>query len=147
MNDKELKPCPFCGETRIEDDKYYEYDGYKGESPTYKIHCSNCHAMIKGFNHSRLKELWNRRAAGEICLATVKLNSEQIDEVLSEAKAYAEKLSQEVEVQARKEAVRLVIKDIKYRGIPFPNPSAKEMLITPAQLAFIAKLHGVEVEE
>lgn len=53
-----IKGCPLCdSEPNI--DKYYQYDGYMGESPTYKIYCPSCHIKIEGSNPQQIIDKWN----------------------------------------------------------------------------------------
>ena len=47
MND--LKPCPFCGSTKLKVDKKSKFAGYNGldrrvEQQTYSVRCNVCHA-------------------------------------------------------------------------------------------------------
>lgn len=64
MNDKELKPCPFCGgEARI----VQEYDAMIGET-FYFCECINCTGTILygKFNKKEYAiEAWNRRVNDE----------------------------------------------------------------------------------
>lgn len=45
----ELKPCPFCGSTKLKVDKKSKHVGYNGldhriEYHTYSVRCNVCHA-------------------------------------------------------------------------------------------------------
>lgn len=92
----ELKPCPFCGGTKLKLDKKQTKAGYTGidalvKQETYSVRCNVCHARGGAVGgkviHSRLdvyqnnmpewattkealqqkaKELWNRRADNEV---------------------------------------------------------------------------------
>ena len=55
----ELKPCPFCGGTRIE---VYDYD--YGITETIGVRCKDCGAHIENMFESdeEAVEAWNRRA-------------------------------------------------------------------------------------
>lgn len=49
MMNKELKPCPFCGGTKLKIDKKSVLHGYTGsdiriERHTYSVRCNTCHA-------------------------------------------------------------------------------------------------------
>lgn len=49
MSEKELKPCPFCGSTRLKIDSKQRVAGCTGisaqvESMTYSVRCNVCHA-------------------------------------------------------------------------------------------------------
>lgn len=60
MSVKELKPCPFCGwGASIE--KFYPYDGYRGESPMYKIRCRGCGVVMQNYSEGEVVESWNER--------------------------------------------------------------------------------------
>ena len=60
LEEPELKSCPFCG-SPAEIDKYYPFDGYQNESPTYVAKCTYCPAKIKADSKSEAIERWNRR--------------------------------------------------------------------------------------
>lgn len=86
---EELKPCPFCGSTKLKIDKKSVLDRYTGlgvrlERHTYSVRCNVCHArgrsiggivvdekdaLANCYKHTTDKELakraiagWNRRA-------------------------------------------------------------------------------------
>lgn len=95
MNDRELKPCPFCGKTKLKLESKSVHAGWTGidarvERETYSVRCNVCHArggtvggkVIKSQLHiyqdrmptwattsEALKEeaieVWNRRATDE----------------------------------------------------------------------------------
>ena len=49
MQEVELKPCPFCGSTKLKIDKKSSLYGYNGldmrsERHTYSVRCNVCHA-------------------------------------------------------------------------------------------------------
>lgn len=49
MKETELKPCPFCGSTKLKLDKKQTKAGYTGidalvEQKTYSVRCNVCHA-------------------------------------------------------------------------------------------------------
>ena len=60
MSEKELKPCPFCGERSVYLDKAYSY-----YSDTV-IYCENCDIVFSlddvNATEEQLIEAWNRRA-------------------------------------------------------------------------------------
>ena len=78
---EELKPCPFCGSTKLKIDKKSVLDRYTGlgvrlERHTYSVRCNVCHArggavtdttMSCSTDNSAENEAilrWNRRANG-----------------------------------------------------------------------------------
>ena len=60
MNEKELKPCPFCGERSVHLDKAYSYFN------DTVIYCENCDIVFSlddvNAKEEQLIEAWNRRA-------------------------------------------------------------------------------------
>ena len=60
MAEKELKPCPFCGERSVYLDKVY---GYFCDTVIY---CENCDTVCLrddvNATEAQLVEVWNRRA-------------------------------------------------------------------------------------
>jgi Lar family restriction alleviation protein len=49
MSDVDLKPCPFCGDTKLKIDKKSVRDGYIGggvrnDRMTFSVRCNCCHA-------------------------------------------------------------------------------------------------------
>lgn len=64
MEDDEIdkiKACPFCGGDAAFK-KYYKYDGYQGESATYRVKCENCGAEIEKGDKKEAITSWNRRS-------------------------------------------------------------------------------------
>ena len=59
MNEKELKPCPFCGERSVHLDKSYSY------FRNTVIYCENCDIVFAlddvNTTEEQLIEVWNRR--------------------------------------------------------------------------------------
>lgn len=59
MNEKELKPCPFCGERSAHLDKAYSY------FCDTVIYCENCDIVFAlddvNTTEEQLTEAWNRR--------------------------------------------------------------------------------------
>ena len=59
MNEKELKPCPFCWERSVHLDKAYSYFNDK------VIYCENCDIVFAlddvNATEEQLIEAWNRR--------------------------------------------------------------------------------------
>ena len=57
---KPLKPCPFCGSTKIS-----MYDSsirsFFYESENYIIECDRCNATIERYSITGAKRAWNRR--------------------------------------------------------------------------------------
>jgi Lar family restriction alleviation protein len=61
MENRELKPCPFCGG----DAWYYTfdpYDGYQGNCVQHNIRCRKCSVIMVGTSEKIVYEHWNRRA-------------------------------------------------------------------------------------
>lgn len=56
----DLKPCPFCG-NRATLSRYYVCDGYQNESPTYRAHCTDCHAKMEHSSKEVVITEWNTR--------------------------------------------------------------------------------------
>ena len=60
MNEKELKPCPFCGERSVYFDKAYSY------FRDTVIYCENCDIVFSlddvSAKEEQVIEAWNRRA-------------------------------------------------------------------------------------
>jgi len=89
----ELKPCPFCGGTRIftEPDEYGS--GGQWVTPIH-VGCSDCKAEQMGDTKAEVFERWNRRAADERLAAQLRecadtLGADQIDEQRA-MRAYAD---------------------------------------------------------
>ena len=58
---KPLKPCPFCGSTKV---SMYEITHFYVIFPDeyeYMIECSNCEATMKRDTKTLVKRAWNRR--------------------------------------------------------------------------------------
>lgn len=62
MSEAELKPCPFCGETRVD----YWHDFY-GEGMMSAVSCRTCDAAMMSLGRENMEnylvEQWNRRVA------------------------------------------------------------------------------------
>lgn len=89
----DLKPCPFCGSTRIfvEPDEYGS--GGQWISPIH-VGCSDCKAEQTGETKTEAFERWNRRAPDTRLTAQLRecadtLGADQIDEQRA-MRAYAD---------------------------------------------------------
>ena len=61
MENRELKPCPFCdGEAEIF--AYDAYDGYQGNNTVYLVRCTKCWVELTRGKKDTAIEAWNRRA-------------------------------------------------------------------------------------
>lgn len=61
--DLNLKPCPFCGSSRVVYRNYDEYDGQYMQS--HEIACLHCGARLNGKHKSDAINKWNTRKEGE----------------------------------------------------------------------------------
>jgi Lar family restriction alleviation protein len=63
MKKTELKPCPFCGSTKIQKDYF---GGYDGAPKINFLLCKDCNAntIFEGTGRNAVKK-WNTRAAEE----------------------------------------------------------------------------------
>ena len=62
MENRELKYCPFCGNTDLELYEYDPFDGYQGNLSRWKIHCVSCGCSMQRPKKDNLITAWNRRA-------------------------------------------------------------------------------------
>lgn len=61
----ELKPCPFCGSTKLKLESKQKLVGYNGldmrvENRTYSVRCNVCHARGGAVGGKVIPEFWRR---------------------------------------------------------------------------------------
>lgn len=61
MNETELKPCPFCGNTACDHIKYYRYI----QKQRHVVKCTKCKASMEYRDRKSAIKAWNRRATDE----------------------------------------------------------------------------------
>ncbi len=62
MENKKLKPCPFCGSESIDMYCYDPYDGYQGNLSRWEICCMSCEVKLERVKREDAVNAWNRRA-------------------------------------------------------------------------------------
>ena len=65
MKTPDLKPCPFCGSTKLKLESKQKLGGYNGldmrvENRTYSVRCNVCHARGGAVGGKVIPEFWRR---------------------------------------------------------------------------------------